>query len=656
MTLRILDSLLREYLKTPAEPYEIAEKLSLSSCSVEKVEKYGNDYIYEIEVTTNRTDLYSVLGIAREAAAVLPTYGIKAEFVPLKLEKENGNNAKMPLIIKNDPKLVNRICAVLMDVEISDSNPKIKERLETSSIRSLNNVIDVTNYVMRIIGHPSHVFDFDRLKTKVLTIREGKLGEKIKTLDGKNYALNGGEIVAARENGEIVDLLGIMGLENSVVTNNTKRILYFIDNNQPTRIRNASMKLGIRTEATVLNEKIIDPKLAMDALLYGIELFKDYAKGKTISEIIDIYPNKPKGKTIEISFEKINRVIGIDIDIKKSVKALTDLGFKVSLNKEKLKIVVPSQRAGDISIEEDVIEEIARIYGFSNLPDKLPKINNNFIYSYIDEYFWEKKTKQALKYWGFTECYTYSFVSEEMYEGPLEEAVEVSNPLTEDFVYMRNSLIPSLLHVIAENKKTEVFKIFELANVYHKKVNDLPAGRQALPNEVLMLSGVLKNKNANFYEVKGIIEQLLLNLGIKNVSFKPSEKNAVGASLYINKTYLGEIEVLDTNLIDFELNFEVILQYASFKKEYRPFAKYPPVIEDVSVIAGNDVSTENIIKIIKSQSNLITDVSLTDSYLASRTFRIIYQDEEKNLTKEEVSKIRNKIISSLEKDFKAQIK
>lgn len=649
MTLRILDSLLREYLKTPAEPYEIAEKLSLSSCSVEKVEKYGNDYIYEIEVTTNRPDLYSVLGIAREAAAILPTYGIKAEFIPLKLEKENGNNAKMPLIIKNDPKLVNRICAVLMDVEISDSNPKIKERLETSSIRSLNNVIDVTNYVMRIIGHPSHVFDFDRLKTKVLTIREGKLGEKIKTLDGKNYALNGGEIVAAKENGEIVDLLGIMGLENSVVTNNTKRILYFIDNNQPNPIRNASMKLGIRTEAAVLNEKIINPEIAMDALLYGIELFKDYAKGKTISEIIDIYPNKPKGKTIEISFEKINRVIGIDIDIKKGVKALTDLGFKVSLNKEKLKIVVPSQRAGDISIEEDVIEEIARIYGFSNLPDKLPKINNNFIYSYIDEYFWENKTKQALKYWGFTECYTYSFVSEEMYEGHLEEAVEVSNPLTEDFVYMRNSLIPSLLQVITENKKTEVFKIFELANVYHKKVNDLP-------NEVLMLSGVLKNKNANFYEVKGIIEQLLLNLGIKNVSFKPSEKNAIGASLYINKTYLGEIEVLDTNLIDFELNFEVILQYASFKKEYRPFAKYPPVIEDVSVIADNDVSTENIIKIIKSQSNLITDVSLTDSYLASRTFRIVYQDEEKNLTKEEVSKIRNKIISSLEKDFKAKIK
>lgn len=649
MTLRILDSFLREYLKTPAEPYEIAEKLSLSSCSVEKVEKYGNDYIYEIEVTTNRTDLYSVLGIAREAAAVLPTYGIKAEFVPLKLERENGNNAKMPLIIKNDPKLVNRICAVLMDVEISDSNPKIKERLETSGIRSLNNVIDVTNYVMRIIGHPSHVFDFDRLKTKVLTIREGKLGEKIKTLDGKHYALNGGEIIAARENGEIVDLLGIMGLENSVVTNNTKRILYFIDNNQPNPIRNASMKLGIRTEAAVLNEKIIDPEIAMDALLYGIELFKDYAKGKTISEIIDIYPNKPKSKTIEISFEKINRVIGINIDIKKSVKALTDLGFKVSLNKEKLKIVVPSQRAGDISIEEDVIEEIARIYGFSNLPDKLPKINNNFIYSYVDEYFWENKTKQALKYWGFTECYTYSFVSEEMYEGPLEEAVEVSNPLTEDFVYMRNSLIPSLLQVIAENKKTEVFKIFELANVYHKKVNDLP-------NEVLMLSGVLKNKNVNFYEVKGIIEQLLLNLGIKNVSFKPSGKNGIGASLYINKTYLGEIEVLDTNLIDFELNFEVILQYASFKKEYRPFAKYPPVIEDVSVIADNNVSTENIIKTIKLQSNLITDVSLTDSYLASRTFRIVYQDEEKNLTKEEVSKIRNKIISSLEKDFKAKIK
>lgn len=649
MTIKILDSFLREYLKTTATPKEIAEKLSLASFSVERVEKHGNDYLYEIEITTNRPDLFSVLGIAREAAAILPSFGIKAEFVPLKQEVKNKNSTKMPLVIKNDPKLVNRICAVLMDVKIGDSSPKMKERLETSGIRSLNNVIDVTNYVMRVVGHPTHVFDFDRLNTKELSIREGKLGEKIKTLDSKNYVLKGGEIVAVRESGDIVDLLGIMGLENSAVDENTKRILYFIDNNEPYHIRNASIKLGIRTEAATLNEKGIDPELAMEALLYGIKLFKENAKGKQVSEIIDIYPNKPKTKTIEVSFEKINRIIGVEIDRKKSVKVLSDLGFEVNLNKDSIKIVVPSLRANDISIEEDVIEEIARIYGFSNLPNKLPRIDDNFTHSYVDEFFWEKKVKQAFKYWGFTETYTYSFVSENMYEGPIEEAVEVVNPLTQDFVYMRNSLIPSLLQVVFDNKKSESFKIFELANVYHKKPNDLPS-------EVPMLCGILKSKNANFYEVKGIIEQLLFDLGIKNLFFKKTKIGGIGSSLYIEKDYLGEIEVLDTNIVDFELNFKIILKYATLKKESKPFAKYPPIVEDLSIITSQDLTTENLIDTIKQQSNIIVDVSLKDSYKDSRTFHIIYQDYEKNLTNEEVNKIRQKIVYSLKSAFNVTFK
>ena len=600
-----------------------------------------------MEVTTNRPDLFSVLGIAKETAAVLPQFGIEAKYIPPKLTNNQIKN-KFPIEIVNDSKLVNRILAVVMEVEIGQSPKEIKKALEVSGIRSLNNVIDVTNYVARVIGHPTHVFDFDRLNTKRLLIREAKAGEKITTLDSNNYTLLGREIVAVNDRDQIVDLLGVMGLENSVVTKNSKRILYFIDNNEPRHIREASMNLGIRTDAAVLNEKGIDPKLAMEAMLYGISLFEKTAKGKQISEILDIYPNKPILKNIDVSLEKINKIIGVNIDAKKAMEILENLDFKTTLKKDLIEVKVPSQRLNDVQIEEDIIEEIARVYGYDNLLSILPPLTQNF-HSFINKFYWEKRIKEALKYWGFIECYTYSFVSEDMYEGPIDEAVEINNPLTEDFTYMRNSLIPSLLKVISENKTQEEIKIFELANVYHKR-------NKNLPDEVLTLSGVIKKKQANFYEVKGIIEQLLFDLGIKNISFKVSQKNAVGASLYINNTYLGEIEVLDTDLIDFELNFEVILKFAASKKEYKPFAKYPPVIEDLSVIVDNDVNTEDLIEKIKSQSNLITDVSLSDSYFASRTFRIIYQDEEKNLTKEEVSKIRSKIISSLEKDFGAKIK
>lgn len=650
MNIKILDSFLREHLKTNATPQELAEKLSLSSFSVERIEKYKNDYVYEMEITTNRPDLLSVIGIAREAAAVLPQYGIDAQFIPLKLINETKNDTKFPIEIINDPKLVNRICAVVMEVEIKNSPDFIKERLETSDIRSLNNVIDVTNYITRLIGHPAHVFDFDRLNANKLLIKEAKKGEKITTLDGKNYVLNGEEIVAVDQNQRIVDLLGIMGLENSVVTEKTKKIMLFIDNNEPHHIRNASMGLAIRTEAAAINEKGVDPELAMDALRYGITLLKDIANGKVVSEIIDIYPNKKTEKKITVSFEKINKIIGVDIEPNKTSKYLNALGFETKEGKEEILVSVPSFRESDIDIEEDVIEEVARIYGYHNLPSSLPPTEESEVISpVVNEFYWEKRTKNALKYWGFTECYTYSFVSENMYEGPIKDAVEINNPLTEDMVYMRNSLIPSLLSVVSENKSTEELKIFEIANVYLKK-------EKSLPEEVLTLSGVLKRKNVNFYEVKGLTEQLLFDLGIKNLIFKKSEKAGIGASLFIGKTYLGEIEVLDSNLIDFELNFQQILNLATLKKEYKPFAKFPPIIEDLSVVTEPSVKTDELIENIKSISSLIIDISLTDTYLSTRTFRIIYQDPEKNLTNEDVSKIRKNIVSSLEKNFKATIR
>lgn len=650
MNIKILDSWLREYLKTSAKPEKIAEALSLTSVSVERIEKYGNDYIYNIEVTTNRPDLMSVVGLAREASVSLPRFGVKATFNPIKIEKPKDKITEtLPINIQNDPSLVNRICAVVMEVNIKNSPKYIKERLETAGIRSINNLIDVSNYVMREVGHPTHVFDYDRLTTYALKIRPSQKGEKIITLDKKEHILQGEDIVADNGKDEIVDLLGVMGTDNSVVTDKTKRILFFIDNNEPSHIRETSMSLSIRTEAATLNEKGVDPELSMTALLRGIQLYQKIADGKMASEIIDIYPNKVKITPVSVDLSKIEKVIGVNISVKETVEMLQGLGFKVVIEKDKLKVEPPTWRAKDIQIKEDIIEEIARLHGYHLLPSILPPLTSVEPYHMEkSEFYWEKRVKDALKYFGFTEVYTYSMVSENLFEGPINDAVALANPLTEDMAYLRRTLVPSLLQAMRENKNREDLKIFEIANVYEKVDNNLP-------KETLKFAGVFKRNNVSFLEVKGLIEQLFNDIGIKNYNFKKRENEEEGAGIYIGKEFMGEIEILDNNLIDFELDFEIILKYVSLKKVYKPIPKFPPIIEDIRLSLNPKVTYEEITSLIKETSKLVVDVSLLDVYEGKKTFRITYQHPDKNLTTEEVAKIREKIITVLEKELDVKI-
>lgn len=647
MNIKILNSWLREYLKTDAKPEKIAELLSLTSVSVERLEKYKNDYLYDLEITTNRPDLMSVMGIARETAAILPQFGISAKFARPKLPTPPRLGTKL-IEIKNNPTLVNRICAAVLDVKVKDSPKEIKEKLESSGIRSLNNLIDITNYVMRTIGHPAHVFDFEKLNSKNVNIEESKKGQKIITLDKKEHMLSGGDIIATDDRGEIVDLLGVMGLANSVVNDKTKRILFFIDNNEPYHIRKTSMSLFLRTEAASLNEKGLDPELAMDALLFGIKLYEELAEGKLASQIIDIYSNKPKEKTVHVKEDKINNVIGVNIPLTKSSEILKSLGFECEIKNESLEAVVPSFRSNDVILDVDLIEEIARVYGYHNIPSRLVSFESAESTPYENEFLWEKRIKETLKHWGFMETYTSSMVSQDLFEGSLDDALEIQNPLNSDLTHMRKTIVPSLLEITRGTKEAEL-KLFEIANIYEKKHGDLP-------NEILTLAGIIKKSNISFFEAKGIIEQLFKELGIKNCIFKNSENVSLGASISIDKEHVGEIEILDNDLIDFEINLEKLVKHATLKKVYKPIKQFPPVIEDLSIVVSEDIQTQNLMELIKEQSSLISEVKLFDTFKDSRTFHIIYQDPNKNLTTEEVSKVREKIIHVLKEKFQAKFK
>ncbi len=651
MDIKILDSWLREHLETNAKPKDIAKAMSLTSASIERVEPYGSDFVYSAEITTNRVDMASVCGVAREAATVLPHFGFSAKVLPLKLTAvKNENKENVPLTIKVDEKLVNRICGVVLEVKKGESPQFIKERLEAAGIRSLNNLIDVTNYVMLEIGHPSHAFDYDRLKHHTLIIRESKKGETIVTLDKKQHTLPGGDIVADNGEGEIVDLLGVMGTDNSVVTDKTTRILFFFDNNDPWRIRKTSMGLAIRTEAAALNEKGVDPELALEALQRGVALYKEIADAKIISDVVDIYPHKPAVHIIKVTSATMQRIIGVEVPLKTSVSILESLGFATNASGDTLMVTVPTWRERDVEIEEDVVEEVARIYGYHNIPTALPPFTQALPYHQNQNpFYWETRMKEALKDWGLTEVYTYSMVSETMFEGPLENAITLKNPLDMDHVYLRKTLTPSLLQVIAENKSYDSVQIFEIANTYHKRKNDLP-------EEIRKLGIVLKGKSETFYHAKGLVEAVTEEMGIRHVTFRDTEVGGIGASVYRDNTHIGDIEVMDEQLVTIEINFDELLAHANMKKTFTPLPKYPPVTEDISLVVENNVKTGDIMDAVKKTNPLIKDVELLDIYGNTRTFHIVYLDRTKNLTTEEVGKVREEIIDNLSKKFAAKVK
>ena len=610
MDIKILDSHLREFLDTKAKPAEIAKYLSLSGPSVERVHKLANDYLYDIEITTNRVDSASVVGIAREAAAILPQFGVPAKLkTPKRKNLKLGIDKVLPLTLKSDPRLVKRLTGIVIsDIKNWDSPKYIKDRLLAAGIRSLNAVVDITNYVMITIGHPSHAFDYDKIKDHKIIVRESKKGEKIVSLDSKTHTLPGNDIVFEDVDGKIIDLPGIIGTKNSVVSENTENILFFFDNNDAVRIRRTSMSLGIRTMAATLNEKHVDAELIPLALAFGVSLFEKICKAKVTSSIYDVYHKPYKAHEVTTNKIKIEKTLGVTLEKNKITSILKSLDFDPKWQGDTVVVKVPSFRAHDIDIEEDIAEEVARLYGYHNLPSQLmagelpePVLNSPFRF--------EDNLRQTLKNLGGIEILTYSLVTKEMAG---ENALKLTNPLGSDTEYLRMSLMPSLIEAARNNKGVEgPFHLFEIANVYSARKN-------ALPEEKMTLGGVFIN--TDYRHAKGIVEALFESLNIK-------EEIKIKAS---GNMFLYEFEV--TRL---SLNRK--------PKAYIPIPKYPPQIEDMTIEIPEGKLVGEVVKSIKDASKLVQSVELTDIYERKFTFRISYQDPKKTLSDKEVEEVRKKI-------------
>lgn len=675
MNIKFPVSWLREYLKTDLATKTIANYLSLSGPSVERIEKRDNDNIFDIEVTTNRPDAFSVFGVAREAFAILASEQVKCSLtVPkgldLNLQPDTKNILPLDVSLKN-PSLCPRFTAIVIDnVKIAPSPATIRNRLEASGIRSLNNIVDISNYIMLELGQPMHTFDYDKIAGSKMILREAKDGEKLTTLDGIKRTIPPGSIVIQDEK-RLIDLCGIMGGENSQITKRTKRVILFVQSYDPLRIRKTTQSMAFRTEAAARFEKEVDTENIPKALSRAAYLAKQFTSAKIASEIIDIYPNPPEKKEVSLTLEKLKSYIGIEIPSEKAAKILELLGFKVKLLQKTLIAAAPSWRQNEIERDVDLIEEIARIYGYHRLPSTLPQ--GQIPDDSTD--ILEKVTslKNGVKNLALTEVITYSIISKKLFSQTAEpqNAVEIANPLTEEWQFMRPTILTSLAQVISQNQflKKDI-KIFEIAKTYRKQKGDLP--KQDLTLAIAL-------QNSNFYKIKGIVENVF-ELLERQVSFKKLPLSGVlnvsqSAAVECGSQNVGSMGILKSEIADnlnlegdlfvCEINLTKIFEAPKIAKTYKQIPKYPPIVEDLSVIAGTMVEIGEIEKETKKAGGeLLRSIRVIDVYQdpklgenkKSVTLRLTFQKQTSTPSQEEVSQNRTQIIAHLVKTFRAKIR
>lgn len=673
MNIKITHNWLMEYLDTDATPQELQKYLSLCGPSFERIDKAEGsatggmtDYIYDIEVTSNRVDMASVFGIAQEAQSILPQFGkaAKLRFNPLEKYTFASLNltetGKKPLhITVTDPSLASRFTAlVFTNIKNQPAPDVIRQRLEMCDIKSINNIVDISNYLMLSLGQPTHMFDYDKIGKASMILRESKKGEKLITLDSKEIALPGGDIVMEDGNGKLIDLCGIMGGENSEITQDTNTVVLFVQTYDKRRIRKTSMTTGQRTVAATYFEKGLDPERVEPTLVYGTHLLKDLAHGQVASPIYDIYPHPYQPKKVTTDLNSIQNIIGVAINEKHIERILTNLGFDIEINGAKITVTVPSFRAQDIDIKEDIVEEVARVYGYHNIPNALAIATHIKQHKETELLFTlQNKVKYFLKHLGLHESMNYSMISEELIEKlelSKKDHIMLSNTISEEIKYMRTALIPSLIKNIKENEgKKEHLKFFEIAKTYHRNPGDLPT-------ELYNLGIAM---NTDFFDLKGVIEALFKELNIEDYSFGSYDDDHlaphVQAEIKIHNKAIGVIGQLKNNLKEnmdirdsvyvAQLDFSAIISSYRSLSTYRPLNAFATIKLDLSVEMKNDLTFAKVKQEATNTSELLQKIEYIDSFKDNMTIRLYFSANDRNITHGEAQKELEKIKLTLTK-------
>lgn len=643
MNILIPDSLLREYLQTKAEATTIAKEVALCGPSVERVEMVEGEPVYDVEITTNRVDTASVRGFAREAAVILRAAGISADFVTTGKVKslaltQFAPEESLPLPkVKMETDKVKRILAVVLSqVQDSPTPSWMAKRLRQIGENVHSSVIDITNYVTHELGHPCHAFDYDKIMALggEIVIKQAVAGKKFVTLDGTEHQTVGGEIVFESKTGEIIDLPAIKGTLNTAIDEKTTKVLFWLENMEAQVVRQASMRHGIRTVAAILNEKNVDPALASEVMAKGILLFQDLCQAKVASPIFDEWREKNVGRSIEVKLERVNDYLGIMLEVEAVTKILRDLEFAVVAKEQgKLEATPPSFRAADVQEQADVIEEVARIYGYAKLPSNL-----NFATVAIPaqpgaNFAYEKQVQHFLAGKGLNEVYTYSTVSAELVQGSQEEQLRLANPLNDDLVYLRQNLYPSLLKVYEDNqgKTAKIAGIFELAKVY------FPGETNQKVREEMRLSMLT---DRDYRTARTWLNQVL------NLGYLAATVNAHGEIWLKDGDKIGQMGV-QAGKTFFELNLDLLAEKVRKYPHYQPISNQPAIVEDLTFVVPLGKNVGPLMEKMQMVSPLIKEISLKDVYQQNYTFNYIYQKPDEVLNNEEIAIVRKQVVAMM---------
>ncbi len=650
--------------------------------------KGSGEEVIEIEnkSLTNRPDLFGHLGMAREIATISGLEFVSKDFEMPKLSSD------LNIDVKVSSEKCNRYMALAMDVKVGPSPDWLKAKMEALGLRSINNVVDITNYVMFDSAQPLHAFDLDKLAKKgddvLIEVREAKEGESMLAIDGKTYNLGSDNLVIADAEAPVA-LAGIMGGKNTEVGEDTKRIVLEIASFDGSSTRNTSMHLGLVSESSVRYARNLSPWAVNLGVARAVKLLVELASAKIIGGSKEYYPKPVSNKQITFSIASANKFIGQDIGIEKIKSILTSLGLEVLENGENISVNIPAIRS-DLNIPEDIYEEIARIFGYETINRKyisgelVPPNENLSLY-------WDRVAKTLLEGLGFSEVYNYSFTSGKLVESlgmDTKDLLKVKNAISPENEYMRMSLIPNMLTAISKNLRCfDEFSLFEMGKVYYKtakhEVND------GLPiNEKTMLLGVVvrseTEKQDSLYKyVKGIVATLTKKFGISLENIKFKRLDIESATFHPGKTaiieafgkelgYVGEIHpaVLDTLKINskvgfFDLNFENLMLVANVVKDYDPISEHPSIERDLAFVVAKDIDSEDVAWAIEEVAgDEAHDVEHFDTYEGkgipegkkSLAFRVVYQDPKRTLKEEEVNEIHSKVVEMLKTKFKAEIR
>ncbi len=631
-----------------------------------------DDEIIDFELTSNRGDLLSILGMAYELGAI---YNTKVKDIDLSY-KDNGENidSLLSLDIKSDNVML-FLAGSARNITIGESPKFIKNRLIASGIRPINNVVDISNYVMLETGQPLHFYDGDKLGN-VIGARMAYDGEEVITLDNVKRLLTSNDIVIINKDDKAIGLAGVMGGLSTEVDENTKNIVIESAIFNPTLIRKTSKRV-LRSEASNRFEKGLDPKRSYMAIERSMHLLEMYANASCSSGILECKNIDIKDREISISYDKINKVLGVKLSKEDILSTFDKLDFPYVCNKDEVTIMVPSRRM-DISIKEDIIEEVGRIYGIDNIVGRCMCLDVKR--GNIDKI--NRGIRHLLSDLSLNETLTYTLIREDdskKFTTDSYSSIQVLDPMSVDRSTLRYSIIPSLLSVYDYNIKRGIgdIRLFEIGkgfslvdNIYkeEEKLAILMSG-----NYYYSLSG---NRSVNFYIIKGIIEKVLNYLGyngryyFKVVDIPCELHPGVSASIYIDNKKIGLIGKLHPNISKddiyvSEINLSLLKGIRTSKMKYKEISKYPSINKDVSFLLRDDITSEEVIKSIKkSGGKLLTKIEVFDLYKGEGTpknmrylgFKLYFEDSNKTLTLDEVMPIFDRIICDIEKRYNASVR